>query len=435
MEYTFWNILRIMLKIFIAIIKFGWNLLVFIVANCYMAYQKSKIKKINKKNRGLIEESQENISNLFTNGLETNSIISGGDNCTRTHLLDNAIQNVMSYTGNSIILLHTGDDSISDKYDNIHDPRVVCIDSMHPIYDPFFNCSDNEIIALISDSIHTNLTGTAIQYLKGMLSYIRVTGHHPTLRALQNCPHTQLISIVNKAINTGHIQSDVGDTIVQNLIAGFNNYPDIEKYFNQLYRECQDILCNQNYVGCYDIKRGISENKVLVFDIISSVNSILLNLIFSQMRDILRMANCRTKIILDDIGISSKEQYILDFLQVARNNLVISSSDLYSMLSGDDKIFKSLVSDSRMNLIMMHSNAVSSNKWSEMIGSYEKLETGFNFGEHVHWGCTLAGIGKTLNINKTMCPIVKAVEIQRMGHSELYIMDANNQNLIHTDFI
>lgn len=434
MERDFWAVLYFLKKILKAIVMFGWNLLVFIIANGYMAYQKLKIKKINKKNRGLIEESEESISNLFTNGLEANGIISGGNSKTRTQILDNAIQNTMSSSENSIILLHAGDKSISDKYDFVNNPHIVCIDAAHPIYDPFCNRSDDEIISAISDSFRNSLTGEAIQYLKGMLSFIRVTGHDPTLRALQNCPHRQLVSIVNKAINEGRIQPDIGDSIVQQLMTGFRCYPDIERYFNQLYRECSEILCDKNFSGCYDIKRAAAEKKVLIFDITSSVNSTLLNLIFSQIRDVLRMTNSHTKIILDDIGISSKEQYITDFLQVARNNLVISSSDFYSMLSGDDKIFRSLVGDSRMNLIMTHGNAASSDKWSNVIGSYEKLETGFNFGEHVHWGCTLAGLGKTLNVHKAMTPIVKSVEIQRMSYNEIYIMDTYNQHLIHTSF-
>lgn len=435
MEREFRVILHIMLKIMIAIITFGWNLLVFIIAYCYMAYQKSKIKKINKKNRGLIEGSNENVSDLFTNGLETNSIISGGDNEMRAQLLDNAIQNAIGFPDNSIILLHAGDKSISVKYGFISNPRIVCIDASHPIYDPFYNRSDDEIISSISDSFPNKFTNEVIQYLKGMLSFIRVTGHNPTLRALKNCPHSQLISIVNKAINEGRIQSDIGDLIMQQLMTGFSCHPYIERYFNQLCHECSEILCDKDFSKCYDIKRAIAEKKVLIFDITSSVNSTLLNLIFSQIRDALRLTNSRVKIILDDIAISPKEQYVSDFLQIARSNLVISSSDFYSMLSGDDKIFNSVVGDSRMNLIMTHGNATSSEKWSKVIGSYEKLETGFNFGGHVHWGCTLAGLGKNLNVHKAMTPIVKSVEIQRMGHNEVYIMDTCNQHLIHTNFV
>lgn len=426
LDRTFWIILHIIWRFFVFIFNFIWNLLIFIIGNCYFFYKKRRIKKINNHRRSIIEEKQVDVSNIFSNGFENRCIISGNTDIVRSDILETAIIND---PGNPIILLHAGDNCIVQNNNLLQNSRLIQIDANNKIYDPFYNCSDDEIISFIADSFETNFTSEMSGYIKGMLLYIRLLNRKPTLRNMCSCPHTSLIDIINRKANTGKIQRKDADLITQNLTAGFSNYQIIDRYFKRMYNECQNIIMTGNYSNCYDIKRAVSENKILIFDIASPNNTLFLNFIFSQLKTI----NYNAKIILDNINIGANQNLIVNFLHHSQNNIIISSNDLYSMIFCNDQLFRSLIGSSKINIIMSHNNAASARKWSEEIGSYEKIEMSYNFGGRVHWGCTLAGLNEGLSTVNREMPRVQAIDIQNMEQNELYIMDSYNQNIVHAN--
>lgn len=431
MEREFWMILRFFIKIFVFIAKFVINLFSFIVANIYLYIQKDAIRRRNKKNRNLKEELVHSINEIFSDGLEKNSLISGGNTEIRAEFLYSAISNILNFQGKSVVLLHTGDTDLTSKFQVHSNNRIVNIDSTSPIYDPFYWRSDHEIISLIKDSFPQALSGAAIEYIQGLLLYIRSAGQKPSLEMLCGCPHTRMVSMVNDKVAKGIFSVDLGDEIIQHLVRGQNDILPLQNYFDSLKNECGSILCTHNLNTCYDVQKSISENKILLIDVQSAVNNALLNLIFSQLRNVLSRTN-NVKIIIDDLPISSNESRVQDLLRVTRDNLIITSDDLYTMLSGDDKLFDVLVSRSKLNLILAHSNATSANKWSEKIGCYDKAEIDYSLGQHIHWGCSLSGVGNNFHVKNERCRIVKEEEILRMGSSDLFVMDIIANRLVHT---
>ncbi|MCM1507990.1 MAG: hypothetical protein NC177_12795 [Ruminococcus flavefaciens] len=412
---------NLFIRMFKFIFKIFGKIFTFLIGLLSFGAIKHKINKNNKKNRGLIVEKPQDIKQLCENGINKNMLISGGNSNLRAYILSQTLNDSFTSCNNGMIVLHIGDNELINALNLSKNLNILRVDSLTKNFDPFYHRTDDEIIHIISDSLPNNMTlnNNAMSLLQGILLYIRATGGTPSLMALEKCPYYQLVDKVNKAIDTGKISEQIGEQIIRYLIAGTSEIQIVANYINSLFKECSSILCIGNYSLCTDVKKAIDDRQILVMDISTAANNILLNIIFSQIRDILRYSP-NTKIVLNNLNISSSESKVKDLIQICNNNLIFSTQDLYTTLSGDSSLFDILVSRSSYNIVMQHNNATSSDKWSEKMGAYDKMETDFGFGDIFHPGMIF---GKNMHVANKQERVVKPEEIQRLNSNEMYIMD------------
>ena len=426
---AFFIVMKLMLQIFIAI----WNGFVGIINLIIGRANKKTIENNNRISRGVIENKGVPINSLFINGCNRNSIISGSELFVRNQILINALLNSAN-CGLPVILMHESNSEIEHMIASQMSNSII-IDRHGLIFDPFYNRSESDIIKMILTVAKKEygIKDEARYAIKGMLSFLNAKKRKPTLAALANCPYNDLYDKIDNMVYKGKMSDTVGNDIKSYLSSGQGEYIKLKSFFDDLLDECGN---NPSKNSLVDVLKAVSEGKTVLVDIGNSTNKHYISALVYQLEIALRMGYAFS-LVLDGISISKDIESLNKFI-VSNNtncNLTISTSDLYSMLGGDEKLMYTLLGNSVENIIMQHGSAVSAEEWSKAIGFYEKTETTTTISK----GKTKGGFSlfPSYNDNKSLAysvkreAIIKSEEIIRMSNNEMYIYDRTKNELIH----
>ena len=387
----------------------------------------------NRFNRGVKEQPLTKYSDMFNNiNSDDNVIISGGEKTNRANLLTEAV--VKTNKQLPIIILHESDTYLENKVKSSLSSAAVVINKKNPTYNPFVNLSYNQIEKIIYDVAKNefNLTYKAGYTIRAICDIIRLLGQKPSLGIFSTCPfYNTLFDKVQILFDKGIINHDKLDELKSNLLKGQDEFSALEAFFQNLKFQARHIIVknSSNYI---DIINQMHNNKVILIDINSSENKLLINTILSQ----LNLVNKKYCIMLDNVSINDNQ----DLLKIISNKtdkrtVVLSSSDIYANIcDSNTNLFSTLVGNSKMNLIMKHYSASSSQSWSDLIGNYEKIETDKTYSQ----GKSNGGIFlfPTYNSNSSTHfytrkeEILKPQVIQKLNENEIYIFSENN--IVHT---
>ena len=421
--------MKLIFQIFIAI----WNGFMGIINLVVGIVNKKNIERSNRISRGVIENKEVPMASLFVNGCNRNSIISGSEFFVRNRILINALSNAAN-CGLPVVLMHESNSEI-ERMVSSQIPSSVIIDRHSLIFDPIYNRSESDIIKMILAVAKKEygIKDEARYALKGMLSFLNIKNRKPTLVALANCPYNNLYDKIDDMVYKGTISDAVGNDIKSYLSSGQNEYIKLKSFFDDLLDECGN---NSSKNSLVNILKAVSGRKIVLIDIGNSTNKHYISTLVYQLEIALRMGYTFS-LVLDGISLS-KDMESLNKLIMSNNthcNLIISTSDLYSMLNGDEKLMYTLLGNSIENIVMQHGSAVSAEELSKAIGFYEKTETTTT----VSRGKSKGGFSlfPSYNDNKSLAysikrePIIKSEEILRMRNNEMYIYDRSLNELKH----
>lgn len=426
---AFFIVMKLMFQVFIAI----WNGFVGIINLIIGRANKKTIENNNRISRGVIENKGVPVNSLFINGCNRNSIISGSELFVRNQILINALLNAAN-CGLPVVLMHESNSEIEYMVSSQITNSII-IDRNSFVFDPLYNRSESDIIKMILAVAKKEygIKDEARYALKGMISFLNAKKRKPTLAALANCPYTELYDKIDDMVYRGKMRDTVGNDIKSYLSSGQSEYIKLKGFFDDLLDECGNASSKNSLI---DVLRAVSEGKIILIDIGNSTNKHYISTLVYQLEIALRMGE-KFSLILEGISISKDIENLTKFI-VANNthcNLTISTSDLYSMLGGDEKLMYTLLGNSVENIIMQHGSAVSAEEWSKAIGFYEKTETTTTISR----GKTKGGFSlfPSYNDNKSLAyaikreSIVKSEEILRMSNNEMYIYDRSLNQLVH----
>ena len=247
--------------------------------------------------------------------------------------------------------------------------------------------------------------------------------------------YDELYDKLDDMVQKRKISSAQAQRVKSLLSSGQGEHVKLESFLVDFKDECERLLISGS-TTIYDITRAVEEKKVLLFDIGSSSNKLLLGYIASQIEMCIRNGHTLS-IVIDNISLSKDSSDLIKLLSTnsSRCNVTITTNDLYAMVNSDEKFMYTFLGNSLENIIMQHGSAVSAEEWSKAIGYYDKTETTTTVSQ----GKTKGGFSlfPSYNENKSLAysikreAIVKSEEIIRMSDNEMYIYDRARNELRH----
>ena len=429
----------LILKMIFSFFALLWNGFAKIINGIISLINKNTRKKIDRINRGVIEQKHSSVDALLnSNNGVYNTLISGGNIRERSQWISELVISLHSQ-GIPTVVVHENNDYLKNSLSTrIASNSIAFIDNNSPQLEPFLGCSSKEITKLLIETATTeyDIKNNARYYIEGMCDYLRVKKLQPTLRLFYKCPHGQLFDFIDDLINKGAITDTQGQAIKSKLMMGQSEQFKVESLISDLYDQSEPLLARNPKLR-KNIVNAVKNNKVIVINISSNANALLIGMLLVQVRNELRKGK-ELALITDNLSCSSTDLLKKCYVEKSsRCKLVASSDDILSSCEGDDKVFSTLVGNSDNIVILSHASGATSSKWAETIGYYNKEEasTSYSKGSMRHSPFALFP-GKnnttTTNYNIKREYIVKPEQINRMVNNEVYFYRNADNKLFHT---
>lgn len=429
----------IVTKILTGIVGFIWNAFMKLINIFISLFNKRIREKKDRINRGVTELKQSTINDMLpADSFIDNTIISGGNKSLRAEWIAQIVTNAY-YKGFPAIVLHEGNEFLYRNLDaRLTSSDVVCVDYHQPTYEPFFNYTSKEISKFILDSATSDyeIKKNASYYIEGMCDFLKVKNVMPSLNSFNKCPHLKLFDRVDELVVKGTITDTQGQAIKSKLMMGQSEQIKLETFLSDLYEQFESILCRAKTIP-NNIVSALMSNKVLVIDISSNANNLLINCLLNQVKYAITKGR-KMLLVTDDLSSSNNE--VLKKLLSEKNDkckLLACGDDMFSVCAGDDKVFSTLVGNSENVLILGHSSGTTCSKWAETIGYYNKEEEtkSFEKGSMRHSPFNLfpgsnTSSSKSYNIKREY--IVRPELINRMSSNEFYMYRHSDNKLVHS---
>lgn len=337
-----------------------------------------------------------------------------------------------------VIVLHEGDIELENSIARAtaFTNNKVIIKRNTSVYDPFYNRSNQEICNLIMNSVRTpgEIGALGQQYISGISDFIRSKNIPPYCEMLVRCPHDELIEKIDDAENLGHITPKKATQIRGLIMQGQSERASVQAFFSQLAYQATGILSSRgSRTHAVNIRTAVEHAGLLMIDIGSSTNDLLVNLLVNEIKDVLSTGK-KIMLVIDGIAINSNAllSNVVKSLS-ARCLTCILAEDVYSVLGADDNVFHSFVGNACKCVVYAHSVGLTCNKWSEIFGYYDVDKVSHNMGsnQNYQWGYGF-GSQNSISVSTNREFIVKPEEINHMASNEVYILDRNAQELAFT---
>lgn len=335
------------------------------------------------------------------------------------------------------IILHEGNIGLENSVIRYQQyiPNHSIISKGSAVYDPFFNRSSQEIANLITSSASQNSAIGAIgqQYIMGIADFIKTKNIPPYCEMFLSCPHDHLLDKIDEAESKNYIRTAQASQIRNMIMQGQAERPSIQSFFSQLSCQGCGIIANgRKNNSSVNIKSSVAKNGLIMIDIGSSTNELLLNIIINEIKEILASGK-QIMLILDGIHISSND--LLSKLVRSLSSRCLTallSDDVYSMLGADENVFNAFVGNANKCIVFAHTAGVSCNKWSEVFGYYDvnKVTQSTGNNQNYQWGYGF-GTNNSISVSTSREFIVKPEELTRMSYDEVFILDRNVRELAY----
>ena len=364
-------------------------------------------------------------------------VISGGISDNRAKAAASVVACALSQ-GVPTVVLHEGDTTLQQHVVNAtaFSGNKVIITSSTSVYDPFYNRTNQEICNLIINSAgsHTLINALGQQYILGIVDFIKSKNIPPYCEMLVTCPHNTIFEKIDDAQQNGYLTDQRATDIRNQLMQGQSERANIQAFFSQLAYQGAGILSNRsNRNSAVNVRTAVSHDGLIMIDIGSSTNDILLNLIVNEIKEVLTSGKS-IMLVLDGISINSNELLAKVIKSLSSRCLTtLVSDDVYSMLGADDNLFHSFVGNACKCVVFSHNVGVTCNKWSDVFGYYDVDKVSQNIGsnQNYQWGYGF-GSQYSINVSSNREFIVKPEELARMAINEVYVLDRNARELAYT---
>jgi len=397
------------------------------------------IHKMNAANQGITHYLPSQIEAFFDDSEQmANMAFSGGENEYRTRAISRAVE-CATRQNYSVIILHGSNRLLEQRMRHLSGNNLIAINPNNPIYDPFIGLTNSEISRMILASTNKGfeIQGQGKYYIDGISDFIRVKKIQPYCNMYITCPHLTLIDKVNDAETKGVIPSNTARNIISQIMQGEIERGNVENFFTGFANQSQNILVTKKDLNrATNIKQASTRNQIIMIDVLSNTNCLLINMLINEVENLLSQGK-KVFLVVDNIQLTSSDALQnLNKRSGINCNLVMSSDDVFSSFGGDDNLFFSFIGKASKLIVFKHASAYSCQKWSDVIGSYDKHEINSAFAQNTNYiGRFGMGSTQTASVNVKRENIVKPEEINRMRMDEVYIMSKSSGELAHTTIV
>lgn len=396
-----------------------------------------KIQKANEANRGITDYAPSDIEPFMGDGGDIqNVIISGMNHDIRNRAVVAVLANAYDHGFHSIVL-HCKNQKLEQRILSMFGTgNAMVINSNNPVYDPIIGLTDSEISRMIIQTAPKGyeIASVGKYYVEGMVDFLRSKGKFPCTISCMNCPHLTLLDNINDAEAKGKITAEEAKKITSKIVQGSAERANVENYFSVLKDQSYQIIAKKsNLNDAMTLRQATKQYPVCVIDVISDSNALLINILSYEI-SLLLSSGKNVLLVVDGLQLSSNER-----LQTIIQNsgggspVVLSEDDLFASSGGNENLFFSLAGKAMIVALCKHSSAYSCQKWSDVIGSYDKQEVSTSFSRNSGYaGGYNFGNSQTDNVAIKRESIVKPEEINGMQPSEVYIINRNSGEIAHT---
>ncbi|HWQ42265.1 MAG TPA: hypothetical protein VN456_09555, partial [Desulfosporosinus sp.] len=363
-----------------------------------------RLQQENMANQGITHYQPSQIEAFFEDGEQLgNMAFSGGENGHRVRSIVRTIE-CACIQGYGVVVLHCANQSLEQGIVHyLGSSNVSVINHSNRIYDPFWGLTNSDISRLVlsSTSKGYEINAPGRYYLDGISDFIRAKKLQPYCQMYIGCPHLTLIDKVNDAETKGIISSNEARIIISEIMQGEIERGNIERFFTNFSMQSGAVLsAKADLCRATNIGITIGQNRIFMIDVLSNTNSLLINMLINEVGSLLSRGY-RVLFVVDNIQLLSSEA--LQALNERSGSgccLVFSSDDVYASFGGNDNAFFSFIGKASKAVISKHSSAYSCQKWSDIIGSYDKHEISNTYAQNTNyfgrWGL---GSTQSANVN------------------------------------
>lgn len=401
----------------------------------------NKANKVNRANRGVVEYRPSPIEAFFDSGEPVGGmVVSGGANDHRIRAI--ATQAICAFNqGMAVVVLHEGNTELENKMSSEFGStgQLSLINRANPYYEPFLGLTNPEVSRMIIQSQEKDLEmhSQSRYYLDGMAEFLKIKGIAPYCDLYIRCPHLELEDKVRDAEQQGKIDYAKASHIRSMLAQGRNEQSNVEEYFFRLSHQASGIMAKKATLSNADsICNTAKKGGVIVIDVLSTSNSLFLNLLLQDIENALTSGK-KLLVVFDNVFTYTEQ--MTNFIKTPMSNCkkVFCSEDVYAMLGSDENLFATITGNAVKNIVYSHRSGVSCTKWAEFFGQFDMQEVSQTVTRSKTYKSFFnlspdRSVNNGVSIGTKREYIVKPEEINRMGTGEVYISDGYTQSLSHT---
>lgn len=339
------------------------------------------------------------------------------------------------------IVLHESNDCLENKIWSTFQASggITIINKNNPIYDPISGLTNSEIGQLVINSAPkgNDIKPGARQYMDGIAEFVRSQNVSPYCDIFIRCPHDTLFDRLDAVNKKGKLSDTDAQKIRNLLMQGQSERASLESFFTRLGYQGKYLLANKTAVQrSENIRKTVEHNSLIMIDIQSSTNNILLNIIVNEIQDALASGK-KLLLVIDTISTDSNE--LLGQLIKSHSSRcisVISSDDVYAMLGSNDNLFSTMVGTAQKCIVYSHRTGISCGKWSDVFGYYDVDKISQNIGSNQNYQSGYSyGSSNSINVNNIKEHRIKPQEIGSMTPNEVFILNGATGELAHTTLL
>lgn len=383
-----------------------------------------EVERQNIADRGIVTLSRRNLQSFFDNTTHVTNCLITGANSRAGRRVDAVCSSAARANagGLPVIILHEQNNYLESTLTKYLEPdKFITISRKNPVFEPFYGLRGKQISKLVLNSTNEDypIGPQGRNYIEAIARLLQEKKADPTATRFISCPHSELATIINKEKQRGILDDKAESEINSMLMQGQQERPNIENYFYELNHQINGVIAKSNITNKrkYNIIKAANNKKVLLIDIQSRTNTLLLNMLAIQVRYVIENGTPLYLIIdnLSTIGCKALQ----NLLVLAPGNLtyLINTDDACAMFGDEKNNFDLVFENCRRYFIFSHSSGESCERIASAIGYYNRQETG--------------GALKGDNVAVRREYIVRPEEINRLHDNEIYTYNHVDRKICH----
>lgn len=321
-----------------------------------------------------------------------------------------------------VFVIYTGNADLDSMIQN-HSRDCEYVSRNGTYYDVFRGLPVEDIAYLLYESMpQINMKPAAESLLRALLEVLSRTTGNITIPNLARFSLPSLKTKIDEMQKAGQLSSDEYAEINRYYMSGSVESDSVRVFLNKLNRQFESVYGQQSQRAC-NIKRLINQKGVIAIDIGSPGNDILLSLVINHLL-LLQSQGREFAILFDNVPLSK----IPRFSELTScKACAVSNGDFISSLHGGERrgedLFSEVTGIVSKVVLFKHTSGASCKKWSEYLGSYNKIHIRYTISQ----GNTFMNLNDSrgLSVEEKEEPRVRAETISRLPDGLACIHAAN----------
>lgn len=333
-----------------------------------------EIEQQNDRNKNVIEFRAVPLEALLPDSTAENAVISGTNGELRARAVCAAAWRCHE-EGRPAVILHCGNERLAAALRGTFRGAegFACIDSGHRVYDPFVGRDRAQIVrfAIAASDDEHKIGQSGGMYLYGLCDYLMNTGRTPCVAAFSDCFESRAF----ENLENGNLSVFIAQRINTELKQGFSQAGEAEHFFQSLRSQAGSILAPEGDIReALSIRSAVRGNSVVALDIGNAANSLLLNAVMQELRDV-AAEGARFTLLLESVPVDAAKT-LGAFLRTFAGgcSFFCSSANFYADTQGEENVFSTLLGKSGSVIVLRHAPGQACAKFSDYFGTYQKAE-------------------------------------------------------------